>query len=109
MSEDGGRSFRCPKSAVEDEAIKNAIPPSTRYKTKWAAEVFREWQTSRGQRSEEADGLQDISTPLEYFEAESLAYWLGKFVQEVVNKDGKKISRSYAIRFDNWHQTISCR
>ena len=74
MSEEGGRRFRLAKSVnEEDEAIQNAIPPSTRYKTKWAVEVFREWQTARGQ---------DISTPVENFDAGSLAYWLGKFVQE---------------------------
>ena len=88
-----GRSFRSPKSFVEeDKAIENAIPASTGYKTKWAVDVLREWQTSRVQKSEveEEVGLQDISTPLKNFEAERLAYWLGKFVQEVVNKEGKK-------------------
>lgn len=91
MSGEGGRRFRLAKSVnEEDEAIQNAIPPSTRYKTKWAVEVFREWQTARGQASNEGDGLQDISTPVEYFDAGSLAYWLGKFVQEVVNKDGQR-------------------
>ena len=45
MSEEGGRRFRLAKSVnEEDETIQNAIPPSTRYKTKWAVEVFREWQ-----------------------------------------------------------------
>ena len=53
-------------------------------------EVFREWQTARGQASNEGDGLQDISTPVENFDAGSLAYWLGKLVQEVVNKDGQR-------------------
>ena len=49
MSEEGGRRFRLAKSVNEkDEAIQNAIPPSTRYKMKWAVEVFREWQTARG-------------------------------------------------------------
>ena len=33
---------------------------------------------------------EDISTPVENFDAGSLAYWLGKFVQEVVNKDGQR-------------------
>ena len=80
----GGRQW-------EDEAIQNAIPPSTRYKMKWAAAAFRDWQThARGQASNEGDGLQDISTPVENFGAGSLAYSLGKFVQEVVNKDGQR-------------------
>ena len=38
MSEEGGRRFRLAKSVnEEDEAIQNAIPPSTRYKTTVAA------------------------------------------------------------------------
>ena len=90
-SEEGGRQFRLAKSVnEEDEAIENAIPPLTRYKTKWAVEVFREWQTARRQASNEGDGLQDISTQVENFDAESLAYWLEKFVQEVFNKDGQR-------------------
>ena len=51
--------------------------------------MFCEWQTARGQASNEGDCLQDISTPVENFDAGSLVYWLGKFVQEVVNKDGQ--------------------
>ena len=47
----------------------------------------REYRRAKSKRKL---ALQDISTPLENFEAESLAYWLGKFVQEVVNKEGKK-------------------
>ena len=91
MIEQGGRRFRLAKSVnEEEEAIQNAIPSSTRYKTKWAVEVFRERQTARGQASNEGNGLQDISTPVENFDAGSLAYWLGKFVQEVVNKDGQR-------------------
>ena len=66
ISKEGGRQFRLAKSVnEEDEAIQNAIPPSTRYETKWAVEVFREKQTARGQASNEGDGLQDISTPVE--------------------------------------------
>ena len=49
MKEERGRGFRSPKSVVEeDEAINNAVPASTRYKMKWAVEVFKEWQSSRG-------------------------------------------------------------
>ena len=52
--------------------------------------MFRIWQSSRGQGSDEGVDLQDVSTPLEYFDASSLAYWLGWFVQQVINKEGKE-------------------
>ena len=34
--------------------------------------------------------IQSVDTPFEEFNAGSMAYWLGKFVQEVVKKDGQK-------------------
>ena len=34
----------------EDILIEKAIPASTKYKTKWATEVFKEWQSSRAVR-----------------------------------------------------------
>ena len=68
MSEEGGRQFRLAKGVnEEDEAVQNAIPPSIRYKTKWAVQVFREGHTVRGQASNEGGGLQDISTPFGEF------------------------------------------
>ena len=99
MSEEGGRRFRLAKSVnEEEEAIQNVIPPSTRYKTKWAVELFREWQTARGQAGNEGDGLQDISTLVENFDTGSLAYRLRKFVQEVVNKDGQRYENEHTRR-----------
>jgi hypothetical protein len=78
----------------ETEAICTAIPSSTRYKNKWAVEVFKEWQyyrATKGKTSSELDdNVQTVDTPFQEMNGESMAYWLGKFVQEVVQRDGQK-------------------
>ena len=89
MNEERHRLFHSPKGKLEEEkAIADAVPASTRYKNKWVVEVNAEWQSSRGQGSEEGVCLQDVITPLEYFDPSSFTYWLVKFVEEVVNKEG---------------------
>ncbi len=91
-----GQSFRAARTLTEEtEAIRAAIPSSTRYKNKWAVEVFKEWQyyrATKGQTSSEVDEIvQTVDTfSFEGVNGESMAYWLGKFVQEVVRKDGQK-------------------
>ena len=40
--------FRLPKSASEEKVLADeAVPSSTKYKTKWAIKIFREWQKQR--------------------------------------------------------------
>ena len=91
-----GRQFRCERNASqEDIFIKESVPVSTRYKTKWAVGIFKEWQSARGNKRAanfvfDEQGIQDLTTQLEAFNGKSLALWLGKFVQEVVNKNGGK-------------------
>ncbi len=87
-----GRSFREARALTEEtEAIRAAIPSSTRYKNKWAVEAFKEWQyyrATKGQTSSEVDEIvQTVDTSFEGMSGESMAYWLGKFVQEVVRKE----------------------
>ena len=37
--------FRLPKSASEEQVLADeAVPPSTKYKNKWALKIFREWK-----------------------------------------------------------------
>ena len=89
-----GRSFGKARTFTEEtEAIRTAIP-STRYKNKWALEVFKEWQyyrATKGETSSEVDdNVQTVDTPFQEMNGESMAYWLGKFVQEVVRRDGQK-------------------
>ncbi len=57
--------------------------------------IFKEWQSARGKKRAanfvfDEQGIQDLTTQLEAFNGKSLAFWLGKFVQEVVNKNGGK-------------------
>ena len=40
--------FRLPKSAPEEHVLADeAVPPSTKYKNKWASKIFRDWQQQR--------------------------------------------------------------
>ena len=56
--------------------------------------MFREWQYYRATKSQTSDEMcveiQSVDTPFEEFNAGSMAYWLGKFVQETVKKDGQR-------------------
>ena len=68
------RTFRGPKSAVEDsEILTNAVPRSTRSVNKWALKTFGEWQAGRTNKKacEEVSGsagavetsqIQDLET-----------------------------------------------
>jgi hypothetical protein len=65
-----GRSFWKARTFTEEtEAIRTAIPSSTRYKNKWAVEVFKEWQyyrATKGETSSEVDdNVQTVDTPFQ--------------------------------------------
>lgn len=92
--------FRAAKSEEEErESLEGAIPCNTRYSTRWARKIFEEWQTSRGNSSavneptsltvENKSDIQDLNTRLEDLRAESLNFWLIKFVQEVAKENGE--------------------
>ena len=92
--------FRPPKSVQEEDSLLvQSKPKSTRYKDKWAFEVFRTWQAVRepkfcildpGSMFKEYDlhCVQSLEEKLEDLDSLSLNYWLTKFVQEVANKNG---------------------
>ena len=43
--------FRVPKTSSEETGLVNdTVPPSTKYKNKWAVNIFAEWQSLRGFR-----------------------------------------------------------
>ena len=93
MSEEGGRQFRSPKSVnEEDEAIQNAIPHQLviRRSGQWKGFASGKLREDRQVMKVMAYRISIRQCPVGNFDAESLAYWLGKFVQEVVNKDGQR-------------------
>ena len=49
------------------------------------------YRAQKGQASDEVDvAIQCVDTPFEAMNCESMAYWLGKFVQEVFKKNGER-------------------
>ena len=76
----------CSPKTREQEAklLQGSIPKSTAYKTKWAIKIFHEWQISR-----DLYKVQSLSTDLANIDANTLNYWLSKFLQEVANSEGK--------------------
>ena len=41
----GSERFRVPKTS--SGLVNDAVPPSTKYKNKWAVNIFAEWQSLR--------------------------------------------------------------
>ena len=90
-----GCSFRSARSAMEEEeAIENAVLCSTGYKNKWAVEMLKEWQYYRAQKEQVSDevdvAVQGVGTSFGAMNCESMAYGLGKFVQEVLKKNAER-------------------
>ena len=93
------RTFREPKSVVEEsEILENALPRSTRLVNKWAMKIFGEWQAGRTNKKacEEESGsavetsqIQDLETNICGMTAESLNFWLTKFIIEVCKDTGE--------------------
>ena len=92
------RKFRELKTADEEKALlEKSIPKSTRYRvTKWSFNMFAQWQNARLNKqaaNEEAgfvvewDKTQRLDTNKT---AESLNFWLTKFVEEVCKEDGER-------------------
>ena len=86
--------FRSPKTGEEEsKLLQGSIPKSTAYKTKWqinkkvkvpvldAGGAFKDY----GDLSK----VQSLCTDLANMDANTLNYWLSKFVQEVANSEGK--------------------
>ena len=96
------KRFRPAKSVDEErDSVEAAVPSCTKYCTKWAYKIFEDWQLSRKNKVaiEEATALrfdnlssvQDLdSVKLDELSAESLNFWLSKFVQKVAKKNGER-------------------
>ena len=93
------RAFRKPKSAEEEKKLlENAVPKSTRYVNKWSMKIFSEWQATRliKKASEEQRNfvvdiskIQDLDINVCDMTAETLNFWLTKFVMEVCKDTGE--------------------
>lgn len=94
--------FRVPKTSSQENVLVNdAVPASTKYKNKWAVNIFAEWQRLREVKVPVLDcgGLfkdydlhkvTAVSVDIAGMDALSLNYWLSKFVVEVAKKSGER-------------------
>ena len=93
---------------------------------KWAIKIFHEWQIYRKVKVPALDSggafkdygdlckVQSLSTDLADMDANTLNYWLSKFVQEVANSEGKVnlSSTLYGIIFGirrHLEETVGCK
>ena len=94
------RAFRKPKNAEEERnLIENAIPKSTRAVTKWSVKLLVEWQNGRENKNPaiepcafttDKSKVQRLDTDIATMTAESLNFWLIKFVEELCKENGEK-------------------
>jgi len=92
--ESGLERFRVPKTSSQENVLVNdAVPPSTKYKNKWAVSIFPEWQRlievkvpvfNCGGLFKDYDlhKVTALSADIAGMDALSLNYWLSKFVME---------------------------
>ena len=88
LAEDESCRFRQPKSVQEEDSLLvQSKPKSTRYKDKWAVEVFSTWQAAREPKFCTLDAgsvfkdydvhrVQSLEEKLEDLDSLSLNYWL---------------------------------
>ena len=96
------RMFSSSKNLFSRKCLVNdAVPTSTKYKNKWAVNIFAEWQRLREVKVPVLDcgGLfkdydlhkvTAVSVDIAGMDALSLNYWLSKFVMEVAKKSGER-------------------
>ena len=95
--------FRSPKSKKEDTSlVSEATPKATQYNTEWGRKVFEEWQQRRqntcamlevvGVADLKCEDVQDLTVSLEHMSANTLNFWLSKFVCEVAKQNGERYS-----------------
>ena len=85
--------FREPNNVKEEKYyLDSCIPKATRYATKWAYKVFGEWQSSRGNKDAnfEETGFEVELGSIVEMSAESLNFWLTKFVSGVCKGNGER-------------------
>ena len=74
----------------EQTLLERAMPPRTRYATKWALKIFDSWRAARkvrevkiddsGDETDDIGPIQTLTTSLAEMNEASLAFWLSKFV-----------------------------
>ena len=91
----GSERFRVPKTSSEETGLVNdtvRVPPSTKYKNKWAVNIFAEWQSLREVKVRvldcggvfkdyERQKVCALSADIAAMDVLSLNYWLSKFVK----------------------------
>ena len=93
--------FRSPKSKKEDTSlVSEATRKATQYNTEWGRKVFEEWQQRRqntcamlevvGVADLKCEDVQDLTVSLEHMSANTLNFWLSKFVCEVAKQNGER-------------------
>ena len=86
--------FASPISVVKIQAkIGDAAPKSTKYKEKWAANLFENWRQQRNERVGNTGGIIAVNilhNSLEVMSDEELNCWLALFVCEVRKANGSK-------------------
>ena len=103
MDNEGVTRFRTPKSSSEEnELLNSATPTSTKYKNRWALQLFNKWKDARSLKMPVLDcgGLfkdyqwNEVSPldakNIEDMNASTLNYWLSKFVMEVCKENGER-------------------
>ena len=85
-----GLSFRSARLAMEEETRWKRLYRVLRGKKQ--IDCRRQYyRAQKGQATDEVDvAIQSVDTPFEAMNCESMAYWLGKFVQEVFKKNGER-------------------
>ena len=93
------RTFRKPKSAEEEKKLlENAVPQSTRSVNKLSMKIFSEWQAARLNKKasdeqsnsvDDSSKIQDLDMNVCNMSAETLNFWLAKFVMDVCKEDGE--------------------
>ena len=88
----GSERFRVSKTSSEETGLVNdTVPPSTKYKNKWAVNIFAEWQSLREVKVSVLDcggvfkdyelhKVCALSADIAAMDVLSLNYWLSKFV-----------------------------
>ena len=95
------KRFRAARSLDEEaKVLAAAVPKTTEYKNRWAVKLFEEWKTERDNvhssqeyssvRLMEVENVENLNTSLQLMKAESINFWLTKFVQEVRDQKGQR-------------------
>ena len=93
--------FAFPKPLLKKRLVNDTVPPSTKYKNKWAVNIFAEWQSLREVKvsvldcggvfkDHELHKVCALSADIAAMDVLSLNYWLSKFVMEVAKKSGER-------------------